>query len=209
MAQQSPFDDTLRPVAPQAKWWIVGIVFLVLGAWELAFHLWMMDLPMITGHRLNALIGAGLVAGVVLATFILIQRYEQRLAEAAASLREKNEALRSLEAERDTRLVSLAQDLVLGLVEINSQCEIALGASGPSHAAETLRIVKQRVDDLGATVRAIVEMKQDGSGLIHPLPAILEEHEKHRDEYLRKREWYLRYLKEHPGIAQFLASVDR
>jgi hypothetical protein len=74
------------------------MVFLILGAWELAFHLWMMDLPMLLGHRLNALIGTALVAAVVLATFALIQRYEQRLAVAVRALNEKNEALRTLDS---------------------------------------------------------------------------------------------------------------
>ena len=46
MAQPHPGYDPYRPLAPQLKWVIVGIVALVLGAWEIAFHLWFMGLPM-------------------------------------------------------------------------------------------------------------------------------------------------------------------
>lgn len=51
-------------------------------------------MPMATWHRLNVLAGASLVAMTVLANFILIQAYEQRLAAAAAP-QERNEALGS------------------------------------------------------------------------------------------------------------------
>src|SRR5689334_6718840 len=105
-------------MAPHAKWWIVGVVFVLLGIWELAFHRWFMEVPMILGHRLNALIAASLVAVVVLATFVLIQRYEQRVAALADELKRKNAALRALEAERDIRLVALARDLALALADI-------------------------------------------------------------------------------------------
>jgi signal transduction histidine kinase len=199
MSQQSPFDDTLHPIAPQAKWWIVGMVFLVLGAWELAFHLWMMDLPMVTGHRLNALIGAGLVAVVVLTTFVLIQRYEWQLVAAAEALQQKSEALQALEAERDTRLVDLAADLALVLTEIIDQCEVALRLSDAGKAPEALAAVGARAHELGAVVRSLVEMKRKGDGLTNRLPAILEEYQRHRDEYLRNQEWYQRYLATHPS----------
>ena len=62
MSHPHPEYDGWRPIAPQIKWLIVGIVVLLLGAWELLFHLTLMGLPMITGHRLNALVAAGLVA---------------------------------------------------------------------------------------------------------------------------------------------------
>jgi hypothetical protein len=41
---------------------------------------------------------------------------------------------------------------------------------------------------------------------VEPLPAILDEYERHREDLLKNREWYLRYLKEHPGFAELLAS---
>jgi hypothetical protein len=181
-----------RPVAPQARWWIVGSVFVILGAWQMAFHFWLMNLPMLVGHRVNALVGAVLVAGVVLATFVLIQRYEQSLADAAAKLREANEALRALEA--------------LVLLEIDSRCDIALGLAEPGHAVETLRVVKERVTDMSKVARGLIEMKQDGSGLVEPLPAILDEYEQHREELLKIHDGHLHYLKEHPGFAELMAS---
>src|SRR5262249_17386771 len=109
--RHSPVVQTGR--AGRIKWWLVGIVAVLLGAWELAFHTWFMSVPMVTGHRLNALIAALLVGGVLLAAFRLLQQYEEQLATAAEELRQKNEALSLLEAERDTRLFQLARDLAL------------------------------------------------------------------------------------------------
>jgi hypothetical protein len=185
MSQQSPFEVSLRPVASQARWWIVGMVFLILGAWELTFHLWMMDLPMLLGHRLNALIGAALVAGVVLATFALIQSYEQRLAAAVRALTEKNEALRALEAERDSRLVDLAGDLSLALAEIVDECEVALSLPTKNSTPETLTAVQARAKKLGGVVHSLVELRQQGDSLTRSLPAILEEYQRYREAHPR------------------------
>jgi hypothetical protein len=178
--QQRPSVDPHRPMAAQAKWWIVGIVFLILGAWELAFHLWMMDLPMVVGHRLNALVGGSLVAGVVLVTFRLLQEYEQRLAAALEEVREKNEALRALEAERDSRLVDLARDLSLTIAEVVERCEVALQLPTAHGAPEALAAVRDRAGQLGAVARAMVELKQHGTSLTRQLSPILEEYERAR-----------------------------
>ena len=101
MAHPHPDYDPYRPLAPQLKWIIVGIVALVLGAWQIAFHLWFMGLPMLTGHRLNALIAAVLVAGVLLAFFVLIQDYERQLSRCAERMGRK-------EGSEEASLVSSA-----------------------------------------------------------------------------------------------------
>jgi hypothetical protein len=179
--QDLPFYDPLRPVAPQARWWIVGAVVVLLGAWELLFHLTMMGLPIVTGHRLNALVAAALVSGTVLGCFIVVQRYEQQLAAAAVALRQKNEALRALEAERDTRLVDLARDLALILGDITTQCHVALSLSVPGTDRKTLQAVKERAEELPAVVRSLIELREDGAGLTEFLPAVLETYERYRE----------------------------
>lgn len=173
------FYDPVRPIAPQAKWWIVGAVVILLTAWELVFHLFMMGLPMVLGHRLNALIAAVLVSGAVLGFFVIIQGYERQLAATAVALREKNEALRAFEAERDTRLLDLARDLALTLVDISDRCEIALSLSGPPDARATLAEVRDRASQLQLVVRALIGLREDGTGLTEFLPAVLETYERH------------------------------
>ena len=148
------FPDYLRPVAPGIKWWVVAITALLLGLWEIVFHSWFMGFPMVTGHRLNALISAALVAVVTLAFFRLIQAYEQRLARAAVALRERNEALRALEAERDTRLLELSRDLALALAEILWRCAEARQLPKAFDAQETLATVETRADELQSVIRA-------------------------------------------------------
>jgi hypothetical protein len=176
-----PFYDPLRPIAPQAKWWIVGVVAVLLGAWEFVFHLTMMGLPIVTGHRLNVLVAAGLVAGTVLALFVVIQRYEQQLASAAVALREKNEALRALEAERDTGLLDLARDLVLTLVDITEQCETARGLADPSRVTEALARVEERARGLQSVVRSLISLREEGAGLTEFLPAVLDDYRRHHE----------------------------
>jgi hypothetical protein len=183
MSQQPPFEPSLRPVAPNARWWILGIVFVLLAAWEAAFHRWFMDLPMITGHRLNALIAAGLVALVVLATFVLIQRYEQRLAALADELKRKNEALRALEAERDTRLVDLARDLALALAEIVTRCEVARGLPESVNAVEEFAAIEARAHVFQTVISSMIDLKHEGAGLTEVLPSILEEYQRHREAH--------------------------
>lgn len=183
MSQQYVFDASPRPVAPQAKWWIVGVVFVLLGVWELAFHRWFMDVPMILGHRLNALIAASLVAVVVLATFVLIQRYEQRLAAMADELKRKNEALRALEAERDTRLVALARDLAVALADIVTRCEVARGLPEDIDAAEEFAAIEARAHTFQTVISAMIDLKHEGAGLTEALPSILDEYQRHREAH--------------------------
>jgi hypothetical protein len=184
MSEKSPFSDPLRPVAPQVKWWIVVAVFLLLGAWELFFHYGFMDLPMVTWHRLNVLVGASLVTMTILASFVLIQGYEQKLAAAAAALKEKNEALRALEAERDTRLLDLSRDLALALADITYRCEEARQLPKAFDPVEVLTTVESRASALQSVIRAMVQLRDRGDGLTDWVPAVLEEYEE--------------YLKSHP-----------
>lgn len=177
MAGQSAFADPLRPVAPQAKWWIVVAVFLLLGAWELFFHYRFMGLPMVTWHRLNVLVGASLVTMTVLASFVLIQGYERRLAAAAAALKEKNEALRALEAERDTRLLDLSGDLALALADIINRCEEVRQLPKAFDPVEALAAVESRASALQSVIRAMIELRDRGDGLTEWVPAVLEEYE--------------------------------
>lgn len=178
--------EDLRPVAPGIKWWVVGIAAVLLGLWEVIFHAEFMRLPMVTGHRLNALVSILLVAGVTLAFFRLIQGYEQRLARAAAALREKNEALRALEAERDTRLLDLSRDLALALTDILWRCEEARQLPKTFDAQETLSAVEARAHELQQVIRAMVELRDHGDGLTDRVPAILEEHQRYLQEHPRK-----------------------
>jgi len=184
--ENEAFPDYLRPVAPLIKWWVVGIAALLLGLWEIVFHAWFMGLPMVSGHRLNALVSAVLVAGVTLAFFRLVQGYEQRLARAAAALREKNEAFRALEAERDTRLLDLSRDLALALAEILWRCEEARQLPKAFDAQKTLTAVETRIHELQSVIRAMVELRHHGDGLTDKVPAILEEYQRYRDEHPRK-----------------------
>jgi signal transduction histidine kinase len=181
MTQELSIYDPIRPIAPRAKWWIVGAVVVVLGLWELVFHWFLMDLPMLVGHRVSFLMGAGLVTGVVLAFFRLIQDYEQELARATAAIREKNEALRALEAERDTRLLNLAGDLAVALADITQECEIALNLGGPKTAVESLTTIKARSDELQTVIRALIDLRRHGVGLTEYLPAVLDDYQRHRD----------------------------
>jgi hypothetical protein len=173
-------DEPLRPIAPQAKWWIVGWVAFLLGAWELVFHSWFMGLSMVVGHRLNALIAALLVAIVVLAAFHLIQDYERRLAEAARALAEKNEALRALEAERDTRLVDLARDLAFAVANLNVLCDVAEGLPTPAVTVGVIEDLRAHARQLQPVVNSLLELKHDGQGLTTALPAILTDYERSR-----------------------------
>jgi hypothetical protein len=180
MSDDLPFYDSLRPIAPQAKWWIVGAVALLLGAWELISHLTMMHLPMELGHRVDALVATALVTSVVLAVFVLIQKYERHLARAAVALRRKNEALRALEAERDTGLLDLARDLALVLVDITEQCEIARSLTDPSHAIQALAKVEERAHSLQSAVRSLIDLREEGAGLTEYLPPLLDDYRRHR-----------------------------
>jgi hypothetical protein len=178
--------DPIRPVAPRARWWIVVTVVTALGLWGLIFHWFFMGLPMVLGHRVNFLVAAVLVTGVILAFFVLIQGYEQELAAAAVALRERNEALRTLEAERDTRLLDLARDLALALVEISNQCEIALGMPDSTDTLGTLSGVKDRADQIHSVVRSLIELRQEGTGLTEFLSAVLEDYRRFRETQAAK-----------------------
>ena len=134
---------------------------------------------MATWHRLNVLAGASLVAMTVLANFILIQAYEQRLAAAAAALQERNEALRKLEAERDSRLLDLSRDLALALADIIGHCEAARQLPRAGDAAQALAAVEDRAQALQSVIRAIVQLRDRGEGLTDFVPAILAEYEEH------------------------------
>jgi signal transduction histidine kinase len=191
-------------LAPQAKWWLVGMVLLALGAWELSLHHWRMHLPAATVYPLDALVGASLVGLVLLAAFALIQRREQQLATTAESLRRTSEALRSLEAERDSRLVDLARDLAVVLAEIIERCEIAERLPEAEKASEALTAVKARADELGAIVRSLVELKQEGAAVVTPLPEILVEYQRHREEHLQNREWYQQWRAAHPSYRPYV-----
>jgi hypothetical protein len=180
MSDELPFYDPLRPIAPQAKWWIVGAVMLLLGAWELSFNRLMGHLPVATAHHVSAIVAALLVTGVTLAVFRLIQRYERQLARSAVALRRKNEALRGLEAERDTGLLDLARDLALALVEITEQCEIARGLADPAHAMEALARVEERARHLQTAVHSLIDLREEGTGLTEYLPPILDDYHRHR-----------------------------
>lgn len=181
MSERQPDYDPLRPIAPQMKWVIVGVAGLLLGAWEMVFHIAFMGLPMITGHRLNALIAAGLVTLVIVASFLLIQQYEQQLAAAVRELQRKNDALRDHEVERDLRLLELSRDLALALVDINNKCDIALTYPKSVDSLETLAEVKARATELYEVQRALVELERQGAALIDYLPAILGDYQRHRE----------------------------
>jgi hypothetical protein len=193
--------DTL--LAPQAKWWLVGMVSLALGAWELSLHHWRMHLPAATVYPLDALVGASLVGLVLLAAFALIQRREQQLATTAEYLQRTSEALRSLEAERDSRLVDLVRDLGVVLVKIIVTCEIAQQLPEAGKASEALAAVKAQADELGAIVRSLADLKQEGA-VVTPLPAILEEYQRHREDYLQNREWYQQWRAAHPSYRPYV-----
>jgi hypothetical protein len=171
----------LRPITAQVKWWIVAVAALLLGAWEMLFHVQFMELPMIIGHRLNAGVAAVLVGAVVLAFFVLLQQYEQQLAAAAEALRQKNEALRALEAGRDSRLLDLTRDLALALVDITNHCEIALSLPETGDARKTLADVNARARRLHTVARALLELEREGAEQSHPLPALLEGCERARE----------------------------
>jgi hypothetical protein len=179
MPQQSlselPYYDPLRPIAPQAKWWIVGAVMLLLGAWELSFNRLMMHLPVATAHHVSAAVAALLVTGVTLAVFRLVQRYERHLAHAAVALRRKNEALRALEADRDTGLLNVARDLALVLVDLTEQCEVARGLADPAQVIQTLVRIQQRAHNLQAALRALIDLREEGTGLTEYLPPLLDD----------------------------------
>jgi hypothetical protein len=149
-------------------------------------------------------VGAALVGLVVLAAVALMQRREQQWATTANSLRRTSEALQSLEAERDSRLVGLARDLAVVLVEIMERCEIAERLPEAEKASEALTAVKARADELGAIVRSLVELKQEGAAVVMPLPEILEEYQRHREEYLQNREWYQRWRAAHPSYRPYV-----
>jgi hypothetical protein len=104
-------DDPLRPVAPRLKWWLVGAVILLLGAWQVAFHLWFMHLPMLTGHRLNSAVGGLLVALTLLAALSLVQVYEERLAAGTRILWESDQRLRKELAARNQQILDRARVL--------------------------------------------------------------------------------------------------
>jgi hypothetical protein len=180
MAQDSltelPLYDSLRPIARQIKWWIVGAVVVLLGLWDLAFHLFLMRLPMAMGHRLNVLMAAILVAVTVLALFRIIQQYEQQLASAAVALREKNEALRALESERDTGILDLARDLALVLVDLMEQCEVARKLTDPARATEALARVEERAHELQSVLRSLIDLREDGAGLTEYLSPVLDDY---------------------------------
>lgn len=187
--------EYLKPLAPSLKWWVVGLVAGLLIIWQAIFHSFFMDLPMVTGHRLNAIVGAVLVAGVTLAFFQLIQGYERQLAEAAQEYLERNERLRALEAGRDTRLLQLSQELALAIADILWRCEEARGLPKFCDPAETLAGVEERLHGLQTVVQAMVELREESKGLTEKVPAILEEYERYRRQHpprelkLTEKEW--------------------
>jgi hypothetical protein len=107
---------------------------------------------------------------VVLATFILIQGYEQRLSEAAEALRQKNAALSALEAERDTRLVELASDLAVALADIVSRSEVALSFPGAVDAMEEFTAMERHAHEMQSVIDAMVQLRRNGARLDHHLP---------------------------------------
>jgi hypothetical protein len=160
----------------------VGIVAVLLGAWEIAFHAWFMSVPMITGHRLNALIAAILVGSVLLVAFRLIQQYEEQLAAAAEELRQKNEALSRLEAERDTRLFELARDLALALAGVTANCEVALGLPDARAGMDAIASAGTHADRIQGIVRRLIDLEHTSDGLVDSLPAILDAYERAQQE---------------------------
>jgi hypothetical protein len=187
MTHQRQLPSELRPVAPHVKWWIVGLAALLLGAWELFFHTTYMSLPMATWHRINVLVGAVLVGATVLAAFVVIQNYEQRLAAAARALDEKNEALRSLEAERDTRLLDLSRDLALALADIIFTSEAARGLPRTCDPIAALQKVEERAGELQTVIRAMVQLRDRGDELTDRLPAILAEYQAYAEAQRLRR----------------------
>jgi hypothetical protein len=91
------------------------------------------------------------------------------------ALRRKNEALRGLEADRDTGLLNVARDLALALVEITEQCEVARSLADPAHATEALAQIEERACRLQSAVRSLIDLREEGTGLTEDLPPLLDD----------------------------------
>ncbi len=166
----------------------------LLAGWEGIHHTYLMGLPMMVAHRVNALAGIVLVAGTTLVFFSLIQAYERRLSEAATRLRERNEDLRALEEARDTRLLDLSRDLALTLADILMVCEEARHFPKTFDPLAALEKVEGRAGVLQAVIRSMIALRDQGDGLTERTPAILEEYE--------------RYRREHPRAARTLTDAE-
>src|SRR6266542_140600 len=154
MSNQTIRYDRWRPVIPQLKWLIVGVVILLLGVWELFFHTLYMHLPMVAGHEVNVLGAALLLTGALLALFGVIQMYERQSADTGRLLDEKTQALLAHDTQRDRELLDLTRDLALALVEITDRCDSALTFPETVDPLETLAVVKARAQELYQVERA-------------------------------------------------------
>jgi hypothetical protein len=177
--RQEAFPNYLRPVIPQIKWWIASSILLLLGAWQLAVHRWLMGLPMATGHQVSALLGSAIVGLAVLAFLTLIQGYEDRMAAGSKILWELDQDLRRQVSERNTSFYQAARELEEVSKEIARECEEALRDPASADLARALSTVKNRSEAVGRLACALDRLVDEGDHLTNLLPRALKSYRCH------------------------------
>ncbi len=174
--------DLPRPIEPAVKWCLLAGTLIALGAWELFFRAELIGLPTSAAHRLDVLISIGLILAGVMASFLVIERAELRLAAAAARLWEDKRKLQELEHRRDLEILNLAGDLAVTLAEITVRCEEARHLRRDEDAARALEGMDRRMGTLQDVVRSLVVLRAAAEDL-EAEPPLLEEYRRYREAH--------------------------
>jgi hypothetical protein len=164
----------LPPIAARTfQWALIGSASLLFGVWEFVGHRWLMQLPMNTYHLVSAGGAVFWLAVVTGGIFRLIARHERELQRLNAELAEKNEALRRMEAMRDTRLVALAQDLSLSLAALAVQSRVALQCTTNLADVKAFSSAIDQADKMRAIADELLDLKR---GTTASLPSETDRH---------------------------------
>lgn len=146
----------------------------LLALWEMADHFWLMQEPMRLRHGLNLGVTVLLLTLTASAVFTVILRYERTLQHLNAELRAKSEALQQLEAVRDERLLELAQDLSLSLVDLTSNAQVALQRVTDLPNIQSFSAAIDRAEEMSGIASALLELKHMTAKQAADLPPIAE-----------------------------------
>lgn len=139
-------------------------------SWQVVEHVWLMHWPMSAYHVVSGIGSVAWLLFVVGLVFSALRRHEESLAHANAELAAKNARLEAIEQERDKRLVQLAQELSLTLVELRSVAQVSLQRTTDLNDIKAFSNAIDRADELFNIAEEILDLKQHDSW---PPPRVL------------------------------------
>jgi hypothetical protein len=163
-------------MAQRVKWRLAVLAAVSGAAVVLIFGAGPLRLSIPTSYPVDLLLSAAFVVPLVAAAFLIVRDYERRLADATRSLESRTEALRRVEAERNTRLLDLSGDLALTVADIIYTSESARHLPEACDPMEALQRVETHAADLQVIIHHLVWLREQANEATEEPTRILEEY---------------------------------